>query len=95
MSDEKMREEFEAEWGIEMNPGVYFIPELNVYGAELYAQYEYASQKSSAWFYFQKGWQVSRAALVIDLPTSCSKKNTEVIKAVGRHIFGQGIKVRV
>jgi len=39
-------------------------------------------------------WQASRAALVIDLPKSCSKKNTEIVKAVGRHILLQGIKVK-
>lgn len=68
MSD-KMREEFEREWGqVDAEQGVHFIPELNTYGSELYAQHGYAQMKSSAWFYFQKGWQASREALVIELP---------------------------
>ncbi|AZF37723.1 hypothetical protein C4J88_2943 [Pseudomonas sp. R4-39-08] len=68
MSD-KMREEFEREWGqVDAAQGVHFIPELNTYGSELYAQHEYAQMKSSAWFYFQKGWKASREALVIELP---------------------------
>jgi len=70
MSDtNKMRDEFEREWGqVDSAQGVHFIPELNTYGSELYAQHEYAQMKSSAWFYFQKGWQASREALVIELP---------------------------
>lgn len=70
MSDtNKMRDEFEREWGqVDSAQGVHFIPELNTYGSELYAQHEYAQMKSSAWFYFQKGWKASREALVVDLP---------------------------
>lgn len=70
MSDtNKMRDEFEREWGqVDSAQGVHFIPELNTYGSELYAQHEYAQMKSSAWFYFQKGWQASREALVIEWP---------------------------
>ncbi|WP_205548613.1 hypothetical protein [Pseudomonas carnis] len=70
MSDtNKMRDEFEREWGqVDSAQGVHFIPELNTYGSELYAQHEYAQMKSSAWFYFQKGWKASREALVIELP---------------------------
>ncbi|WP_034135932.1 hypothetical protein [Pseudomonas lactis] len=65
----KMRDEFEREWGqVDSAQGVHFIPELNTYGSELYAQHEYAQMKSSAWFYFQKGWKASREALVIELP---------------------------
>lgn len=56
------REDFEHEWGqVDREHGVYFIPELNTYGSDLYAQHEYAQMKSSAWFYFQKGWASSVA----------------------------------
>lgn len=66
---DKMREEFEREWGqVDAEQGVHFIPELNTYGSELYAQHGYAQMKSSAWFYFQRGWKESRATLVIELP---------------------------
>lgn len=69
MSESKIREEFEREWGqVDAAQGVHFIPGLNTYGSELYAQHEYAQMKSSAWYYFQKGWAASRAALVIYLP---------------------------
>lgn len=40
-------------------------------------------------------WLASREALVIDLPTATSERNNEVIKAVGRHIAGQGLKVNL
>lgn len=39
-------------------------------------------------------WSASRESLVIDLPESVSIHNTEVIKAVGRHIIAQGLKVK-
>ena len=69
MDTNKMRDEFEREWGqVDSAQGVHFIPELNTYGSELYAQHEYAQMKSSAWFYFQKGWKASREVLVIELP---------------------------
>ena len=65
MSNDKMREEFEREWGqVDAEQGVHFIPELNTYGSDLYAQHGYAQMKSSAWFYFQKGWHASREALL-------------------------------
>lgn len=68
MSAEKMREAFERDWGqVDAEQGVHFIPELNTYGSELYAQHEYAQMKSSAWYYFQKGWGASRAAIEVDL----------------------------
>jgi len=67
--NDKIREEFEREWGqVDAEQGVHFIPELNTYGSELYAQHGYAQMKSSAWFYFQKGWKESRATLVVELP---------------------------
>lgn len=69
MDINKIREAFERDWGqVDAEQGVYFIPELNSYGSELYAQHEYAQRKSSAWFYFQKGWKASREALVVELP---------------------------
>jgi hypothetical protein len=68
MSAEKMREAFERDWGqVDAEQGVHFIPELNTYGSELYAQHGYAQMKSSAWYYFQKGWGASRAAIEVDL----------------------------
>ena len=68
MSAEQMRKAFERDWGqVDAEQGVHFIPELNTYGSELYAQHEYAQMKSSAWYYFQKGWASSRAAIEVDL----------------------------
>ena len=68
MSD-LMREEFEKEWGqTNEEQGLRFVAELNLYGCNLYLNSGMADRKSSAWFYFQKGWQASRECLVIDLP---------------------------
>ena len=68
MSD-LMREEFEKEWGqTNEEQGLRFVAELNLYGCDLYLNSGMADRKSSAWFYFQKGWQASRECLVIDLP---------------------------
>ena len=44
------------------------MAELNLYGCDLYLNSGMADRKSSAWFYFQKGWQASRECLVIELP---------------------------
>ncbi len=103
MSDtNKMRDEFEREWGqVDSAQGVHFIPELNTYGSELYAQHEYAQMKSSAWFYFQKGWKASREALVITLPnTECFGEYSQEAARVMRDscadaIEDQGIKFEV
>lgn len=68
MSD-LMREEFEKEWGqTNEEQGLRFVAELNLYGCDLYLNSGMADRKSSAWFYFQKGWQASRECLVIELP---------------------------
>ena len=68
MSD-LMREEFEKEWGqTNEEQGLRFVAELNLYGCDLYLNSGMADRKSSAWFYFQKGWQASRECLVIEMP---------------------------
>lgn len=68
MSD-LMREEFEKEWGLPSEAqGLRFIPELNIYGFDMYKDKETADRKSSSWFYFQKAWKLSRELLVIELP---------------------------
>lgn len=68
MSD-LMRDIFEKEWDLPSEAqGLRFIPELNIYGCDLYKNKEAADRKSSAWFYFQKAWKASRECLVIDLP---------------------------
>lgn len=68
MSD-LIREEFEKEWGqTNEEQGLRFVAELNLYGCDLYLNSGMADRKSSAWFYFQKGWQASREFLVIELP---------------------------
>lgn len=68
MSD-LMREEFEKEWGqTNEEQGLRFVAELNLYGCDLYLNSGMADRKSSAWFYFQKGWHASRECLVIELP---------------------------
>ena len=65
MSTEKMRESFESKWGYtNQEQGLQFIPELNVYGCELYENAGVACNKSSAWYY----WQASRAAIEVELP---------------------------
>ena len=51
MSD-VMREIFEKEWDLPSEAqGLRFIPELNIYGCDLYKNKEVADRKSSAWFY--------------------------------------------
>lgn len=68
MSD-LMRDIFEKEWDLPSEAqGLRFIPELNIYGCDLYKNKEAADRKSSAWFYFQKAWKASRECLVIELP---------------------------
>lgn len=68
MSD-LMRDIFEKEWDLPSEAqGLRFIPELNIYGCDLYKNKEAADRKSSAWFYFQKAWRASRECLVIELP---------------------------
>jgi len=47
------------------------------------------AEKEMAW----ETWQVSRLSLVISLPKASSARNNEVVKAVGRSIVEQGIKV--
>lgn len=65
MSD-LMRDIFEKEWDLPSEAqGLRFIPELNIYGCDLYKNKEAADRKSSAWFYFQKAWKASRECLVI------------------------------
>lgn len=67
MSAEKMREEFEADWGFtNEEQDCYFIPELNMYGSERVNRA--ADSKSSAWIYFQRGWKASRASIEVELP---------------------------
>lgn len=39
-------------------------------------------------------WQASRAAIEVELPKSANSNSAEVIKAVGRHIIAQGLKVK-
>ena len=69
MMSDLMREEFEKEWGFtNEEQGLSFVPELNIYGCELYLNSGTANRKSSAWFYFQKGWQASRESLAVELP---------------------------
>ncbi|WP_116865659.1 DNA translocase FtsK [Pseudomonas syringae] len=59
MSNDKMREEFEAIWGFtNEEQECYFIPELNMYGSARVNRA--AESKSTAWAYFQKGWKASR-----------------------------------
>lgn len=68
MSD-LMRDIFEKEWDLPSEAqGLRFIPELNIYGFDLYKNKEAADRKSSAWLYFQKAWQASRECLVIEMP---------------------------
>lgn len=68
MSD-LIRDIFEKEWDLPSEAqGLRFIPELNIYGCDLYKNKEAADRKSSAWFYFQKAWKASRECLVIELP---------------------------
>lgn len=68
MSD-LMRNIFEKEWDLPSEAqGLRFIPELNIYGCDLYKNKEAADRKSSAWFYFQKAWKASRECQVIKLP---------------------------
>lgn len=80
MSNDKMRENFEA-WAEE---------DLGLPMRRL-ASGDYQSFGiSMAW----KAWQASRAAVVVELPQSQNPRNSEVIKAVGRHILSQGLKVK-
>lgn len=75
MSD-LMRDIFEKEWDLPSEAqGLRFIPELNIYGCDLYKNKEAADRKSSAWFYFQKAWKASRECLVIELPERIPKDN--------------------
>lgn len=67
MSTEKMRQSFESKWGYtNEEQGLQFIPELNVYGCELYENAGVACNKSSAWYY----WQASRSAIEVELPSA-------------------------
>lgn len=59
MSDDKIREVFEASWGYtNEEQDLYFLPELNMYGCQKISQA--AEGKSTAWYYFQKGWKQSQ-----------------------------------
>lgn len=86
MSDSKMREEYEEvvrrEFASMGKPEPDF--RRNSLGDYIHATH------AAAWW----AWQASRAAVVVELPDSSSKHNTEVIKAVGRHIIAQGLKVK-
>jgi len=103
MSNEKMREEFERDWGLtNEEQGIYFIPELNMYGSEVVNRA--AELKSSAWVYFQKGWKMSMSRLEVKLPViknsdwACSSDECEYIRqgiTMSKHaINAAGIKVR-
>lgn len=80
MSAEKMREKFEA-------------ATLEIYAnADLVRKdegYRNAHIQSAWW-----GWKASRAAIEVELPVAISSHNQEVIKAVGRHIISQGLKIK-
>ncbi len=78
MGELKMREEFEAGWGFtNEEQDCYFIPELNAYGSERVNRA--AESKSTAWHYFQKGWQASRAALPTWQPMESCPKHVDVL----------------
>lgn len=75
MSTEKMRKEFEVEWGYtNEEQGLKFIPSLNVYGCDLYDNAGIASNKSSAWYY----WQASRAAIEVELPSRLTQDGRSI-----------------
>lgn len=88
MSTEKMRQEFETAFM------------RGLVGKSLSAACEWLERGSDdeyrsflargAWW----AWQASRASIEVELPESASIHNTEVIKAVGRHIIKQGLKIK-
>lgn len=96
MSTEKMREEFEATLREDCEASGIDAPDLRVSpcvlddGAVIYIN----DMTQACWWAYRKGWQASRAAVEVELPESASIHNTEVIKAVGRHIIKQGLKVK-
>lgn len=103
MDIQKMREEFEAGWGFTNDEQeCYFIPELNCYGSGRVNRA--AESKSIAWAYFQKGWQASRAALVIELPVKGNPRpedevswhsiRNQTIEACSRSVEAAGVKVK-
>lgn len=88
MSTEKIREEFEAAY---MRDLVGNSLSAECEWLERGSDDQYRSfQARGAWW----AWQASRAAIEVELPESASIHNTEVIKAVGRHIVKQGLKVK-
>lgn len=90
MSD-LMREEFEKEWGqTNEEQGLRFVAELNLYGCDLYLNSGMADRKSSAWFYFQKGWQASRECLVIELPDRFDEHYQDYYEDVDGGCFNEG-----
>lgn len=93
MNIEKMREEFEARYplatGCIFHEGKYGFwidwgenedPEFSMGMGLTQMRWE--------------AWQASRAAIEVELPSSKSAHNQEVIKAVGRYILSQGLKVK-
>lgn len=87
MSDEKMREEFEAAYMKDVSERFRGDEEWIERGSSG----EYRSFRAAgAWW----AWKNSREAIEVELPESASIHNTEVIKAVGRHIIKQGLKVK-
>lgn len=44
---------------------------------------------------FKAAWEMSRKDLVIQLPKYRTPKGIEIVKAVGRYIVVQGIKVEI
>lgn len=98
MSD-LMRDIFEKEWDLPSEAqGLRFIPELNIYGFDLYKNKEAADRKSSAWFYFQKAWKASRECLVIELPESFEFHDPYeaglAISACKESILISGVKIK-
>lgn len=84
MNNEKMRDQFES-WYLEKYCG----GEERLKKCHNDAETYYYSGVQAMWV----PWQASRASIEIDLPSSKVPQNIEVIKAVGRHILLQGLKV--
>ena len=82
MSTDKMRKSFQ-EWA----NAHYLLSELNCAIED--GEYEEPEMQ-----YSWEAWQASRAASEVELPKSANANNAEVIKAVGRHIIAQGLKVK-
>lgn len=80
MSVEKMLSEFKV-WAERAS----FPVDLRDDGQFLY------TETRNAWW----GWRGRHESLEVELPESVSIHNTEVIKAVGRYIIKQGLKVKL